>query len=296
MFEAMILCAGLGTRLMPLTRELPKPLVPLGDRPVLAHLLAHIEAQGGTLRAVNAHHRPEKVQAFIRAYDPGVAVLVEAALLGTAGGVAAAKSYFGPGRLIVWNGDILARPDLRRLAGWAPEDPVVLSVFRRPPGEGTCGIDERGRLVRIRGEIFGQEACGADYLGVFAVLREVLDGFPGRGCFVGDFLLPYLRAGQAVMTQCEAESFVDIGTLEHYLAENLRWLSVASASSWVHPRATVGSAVEMKQCIVGSGATVTGEGRLERVVVWPGADVHAPLCDAIVTKTSGVVRVAAPGI
>ncbi|MGC4070034.1 MAG: sugar phosphate nucleotidyltransferase [Polyangiaceae bacterium] len=240
MFEAMILCAGLGTRLMPLTRELPKPLVPIGDRPVLAHLLDHLHAEGGTLRVVNAHHRPERIQQFVEAEEPDATVSFEPSLLGTAGGVVAAKARFGPGRLIVWNGDILARPALRQLAGWAPQYPIVLSVHRRTRGEGTCGIDEHGRLVRLRGRMFGEEVHGADYLGVFGVLRALLDQFPSRGCLVGDFLLPYLDEGHTVMTQCERESFVDIGSIDRYHAENLRWLDTTTrGDSWIHPRATV---------------------------------------------------------
>jgi mannose-1-phosphate guanylyltransferase len=292
MFEAMILCAGLGTRLLPLTRELPKPLVPMGDRPVLAHLLDHLHAEGGTLRAVNAHHRPDRIREFIERHEPQATVSLEANLLGTAGGVAAAKSCFGPGRLVVWNGDILARPELRRLVGAEPQFPIVLSVYRRLRGEGTCGIDAQGRLVRLRGQIFGEEVHGADYLGVFCVLREMLDQFPASGCLVADVLLPYLRAGHDVMTQCERESFVDIGTLDHYLAENLRWLdATAKMENWVHPRATVAKTVELRRCVVGEGARIDGEGPLERVVVWPGATARAPLRDAIVPVTEGPVSV-----
>src|SRR6185436_8154888 len=64
MARAMILAAGLGTRLLPLSHELPKPLMPLGDRPVLAQVVAALERAGVEAGVVNAHHLPEFLFGF----------------------------------------------------------------------------------------------------------------------------------------------------------------------------------------------------------------------------------------
>lgn len=290
----MFLCAGLGTRLRPLTLELPKPLVPLGDRPMLVHLLDHLRASGGALKAVNTHHRPEKINEFIDSYKLSLTVSHETRLLGTAGGVARIRHCFGPEPVVIWNGDILAKPDLRTLAAATDQAIAALAVVERQVGEGTCGLGADGRVVRLRDERFGEERSGADYLGVLALGREQLERLPEEGCLVGDYLLPRLRAGEPVLGVTGHGEFCDIGTPAAYLEENLRWLRARGDASrhFIHPTANLSPDVEVVDSIVGAGARVNGQGRLERVVVWPGADVTAPLRNAIVTPLHGAVEMA----
>ena len=86
MFSAFLLAAGLGTRLRPLTDEIAKPLVPVGDAPLLGHVLAQVRAAGAARVVANAHFRADDVVAFGRAN--AVDVVVEKELRGTAGGLA----------------------------------------------------------------------------------------------------------------------------------------------------------------------------------------------------------------
>jgi NDP-sugar pyrophosphorylase family protein len=76
---AMVLSAGLGTRLRPLTEHCAKPLVPVGDRPAIAHVLDRLPFP---VRVLNVHHRPDDLAAWAREHD--VAVSTEVDLLGTA--------------------------------------------------------------------------------------------------------------------------------------------------------------------------------------------------------------------
>src|SRR5437763_8368460 len=109
----MILAAGKGTRLRPLTDALAKPMVPVGDRPAIAHVLERVRLAASRV-VVNVHHRPEDVAAWARA--EGVAVSEERELLGTAGGVARAAALLGEGDVLVWNADILSPFDPRTIA------------------------------------------------------------------------------------------------------------------------------------------------------------------------------------
>ena len=122
----MILCAGLGTRLRPLTDWCAKPLVPIGDRPALAHILDRLV---GTRAVVNAHHRAADIEAFARARSRDLLVSVEPDLLGTAGGIAHASPLLGSGDILVWNGDILA--DQPTVGDRAPPGPAQPEVARR---------------------------------------------------------------------------------------------------------------------------------------------------------------------
>src|SRR3954451_22898302 len=85
MRAAMILCAGLGTRLRPLTEWLAKPMVPIGDAPALGHIARRLRASGIGRLVVNVHHRPADLRSW--AEREGIGVSDERDLLGTAGGL-----------------------------------------------------------------------------------------------------------------------------------------------------------------------------------------------------------------
>ena len=293
MFQCMFLCAGLGARLRPLTLELPKPLVPVGDRPILAHLVDYVRKSRGVPKVINTHHRPEAFESFIKNEGEGLILSYEPELLGTAGGLAAVRHHLGSVPVVVWNGDIFAQPNLSVLVSACFGVAASLAVVERPVGEGTCGFDSEGRIVRLRGERFGIEQTGADYMGVFALDSAQLVNVPLRGCIVGDYILPRLRAGDIVRGVTGHGEFSDVGTPSAYLRENLRWLGehVKNSQNFVHPDAVVAKTVDLVKCVVGAGAKITGSGRLERVVVWPYASVVVPISDAIVTRSHGIFQV-----
>lgn len=273
----MVLAAGHGSRLRPLTLELPKPLVPLGDRPVLAHVVDAIRAAGIERLALNAFHKAEAVARW--GEREGVFVSKERELLGTAGGVAHARAHLS-GDVLVYNADIVARLDLGALVA-SLEGAAVLAVSPAARGEGNVGLDARGRVVRLRQSSFGDEAEGGFFMGVCTLARSLVAELPERGCLVGDVLIPKLAAGARVVALRAPAPFVDLGTPSAYLAANLAWLGDRSA--FAHPTARVAQDVRLKRTIVGAGATVTGPGDLERCVVWPGATARAPLSSAVVT-------------
>jgi mannose-1-phosphate guanylyltransferase len=101
-----VLCAGLGTRLRPLTDELPKPLVPVGDRSILEHALARLSRAGFAQVVINVHHLAELFGRAIHGSGTRVRVVVEPDIKGTAGGVAGARAHLHSDPVLVWNGDI----------------------------------------------------------------------------------------------------------------------------------------------------------------------------------------------
>jgi mannose-1-phosphate guanylyltransferase len=289
----MLLAAGPGTRLRPLTDVCAKPLVPVGDRPALAHVLDRLRAAGASRIVVNAHHRADDVHEFARSRGAGIAVSEEKELLGTAGGVARAAPLLGSGDVVVWNADVMADVDLRALvASHGAEAPeATLVVQRRGPGEGPVGVGARGRVVRLRAERFGDELHGGEFLGI-SVLGAALRGrLPERGCLVGDAWLPALRAGATLRAFGHDAAWHDIGTLPSYLAANLAWLDARGLAHWSGDGARIDAGVSLDRAILGEGAWAGGTGRFTRCVVWPGARATAPLADAVVTPSS-TIRVA----
>lgn len=289
MTTAMVLGAGLGTRLRPLTDELPKPLVPIGHEPLLFHICRGLREQGIEQLVVNVHHRREEMLAYLKTLPFKVQVSVERDVLGTAGGIAAARAWFGSEAIIVHNGDILGTPPLAPLLHAASADGLRLAVSRRPLGQGSVGVDAQGRVVRLRGRCFGPETMGADYRGVAAVGPRCVAALPTQGCLIQDFAIPELSRGRLIEGVVTEGEWSDVGTLQAYLRANLEWLGGRPSS--LGSKAHVAPGVELDQCVVGAGAEVLGRGRLERCVIWPGARVSAPLNDSIVTRTGQVVAV-----
>ncbi|HEX2869687.1 MAG TPA: sugar phosphate nucleotidyltransferase [Polyangiaceae bacterium] len=303
MTSALILAAGFGTRLRPLTLERPKPVVPVGDRPLLAHVAAACRAAGiGTLVA-NAHHEHAKLSSIIEELKLDVRVVVEAEIRGTAGGVAGARAHFEPGAVLVWNGDILTEaPVAELLAVATARDAQVLAVSPRVVGEGTVGMDDAGRVVRLRGRVFGRETQAGDYVGVMALGPGVVARLPEQGCLMGDVALPDLAAGRAVLTVPSTAPWSDLGDIKEYVAANFAWLdaqvssrshaqsSILNPQSWTAPGVSVPPAIRVERSLLGSGATLSGSGRLREVIVWPGAPVQAPLERAVVLSSGRVVR------
>src|SRR5918911_134226 len=102
--KAMVLAAGLGTRLRPLTFELPKPMVPVLDRPVMAHILGSLKRQGFDEVIANLHYFPDAVKGY---FGDRIEYRFEEELLGTAGGVRNVADFFGDDPVLVVSGDAL---------------------------------------------------------------------------------------------------------------------------------------------------------------------------------------------
>ena len=289
--SAIVLCAGFGTRLRPLTEELPKPLVPVGDRSILEHTLATLSAAGFAEAVINVHYLPEVFRAVLARVSLPVRVVTETEIRGTAGGVAGAREYLSDGPVLVWNGDILAEPPIEQLLERTARDSVCFAVSARPVGEGTVGLDELGHVVRLRGERFGTEARGADYVGVLTLGAEVMNELPRHGCLFGDAVLPRLRAGGIVTSVSVAGPWSDLGDPRSLLAANLAWLAERGLESFVGEGSQVGAGVLLRRSLVGHRAQVQGEGTLERCVICPGGIATAPLRDSIVLPSGRVMGV-----
>lgn len=178
----MILAAGLGTRLRPLTDLVPKPLVPVGDRPALAHVVERARAAGASPVVVNAFHHRGALERFCA--GAGVVVSGEDELLGTAGGLAQAEALLGPGDVLVHNANVVVSVDLEELFAEHTRRgaAATLAVVARPAGQGNVGFDAAGFVVRLRGETFAPgETSGGDFTGVHVLGARARRALPPEG-------------------------------------------------------------------------------------------------------------------
>ena len=283
--SSMILSAGLGTRLRPLTDALPKPLVWIGDKPALAHVLSSLAPLHATSTVINSFYNASKLAEFIRVSAPSCQLSEEETLLGTAGGISRARDrdFFSRDEgVLVWNGDILSELDPRQLvsAHAAERALATLAVRSRGPGEGSVGFDEAGRVVRLRqsqNPMGSLEVHGGDFLGVSLLSPECVAALPSQGCLVGDAWIPALLAGAPLRVWQTEASTDDIGSIEAYAAANFRWLAATGQSRYLGAGAEAG---EVHESIVGAGAVIRGD--VKDSIVWPGVVADGPLESVIV--------------
>jgi len=292
----MVLAAGYGTRLRPLTEERPKALVPVGDVAVIEHQIRWLRAQLGDIQIlVNAHHRAADLLSYVGSLDPAVRVIVETEILGTAGGLQGALEYLDEGPLLVVNADVISSPNYRELLRDVVADSVVLGVVRKPAGQGPVGLNTEGRVVRLRSESTALEAFGGDYLGVAALGRQFLPRLPSRGCLIGDFIMPLLREGHPIWTSPIEGEWFDVGTLEEYARANRAWLHNRALGSWVAPKCHVPLGIQLEESILGTGTRISGSGLVQRVIAWPFSQIKAPLRDAVVMSSGKIVPISVTG-
>ena len=149
--KAMILAAGLGTRLKPITDKIPKALVEVGGVPMLERVILTLKRQGFSYIVVNVHHFADQIIDFLRVGDFGVEVVVSdesGSLLDTGGGIVkAAPLLFGPDSspVLIHNVDIISNADLQALMREASDTPTLL-VSRRDSSRKLI-FDKEMRLI-----------------------------------------------------------------------------------------------------------------------------------------------------
>jgi mannose-1-phosphate guanylyltransferase len=232
---AFVLGAGLGTRLRPLTERLPKPLLAVAGRPLIAAIFDSLVSVGVRRIIVNTHHLAERYGDFFAERKWGGAELVfvyEPVLLDTAGGLKNIERHWqDTGPLLLHNGDVFSTLDVRRVlerhAELRAAHGVVCTLAVRSreeprhvrwrPGEGLVkGIHAGGAP--------GPGECDVLYAGVCVVEREFVGLIPA-GIAIGLVAVwkEALRAGQRIgAVLCDEGEWTDIGTLEAYEELNRR--------------------------------------------------------------------------
>ncbi len=156
--RAMVLAAGFGTRLAPITHTTPKPLVPVAGRPLLEHLLEFLRAGGIEEVVINLHHLGEQIEAHVgdgARFGLRVRYSAEDPILDTGGGIKRAEPLLAGEPFVVANGDSLLEIRLRDLIDWHRAHGGVATLALRPDADaaryGVVELDDTDRVRRIVG-------------------------------------------------------------------------------------------------------------------------------------------------
>lgn len=294
--KAMILAAGEGTRLRPLTAALPKPMVPIVGTPLLARTLVWLAGEGVTEAAINLYHRPQSIPDYFGESFAGVRLhyFFEDTLRGTAGGVKAAQSVLEDAPFFVIYGDNLISADLRRLAAFHTGNggigTVALFEHPNPTAAGIVGLDADNRITRFvekppPGEVFSALANA----GVYVLDPAVFEAIPENEAsdFGRDIFPSLLAQGKALYGTPLGGYLQDTGTPAAYRQANFDLLAGRTGlhfdapALWIAPTAQIGRAVAFTGrnvvdagVVIGDGATVTDSILLTGAQVAPGAEVQ----------------------
>ncbi|MEK9942850.1 MAG: nucleotidyltransferase family protein [Gammaproteobacteria bacterium] len=214
--RVVLLAAGLGTRLRPLTNKMPKCLVPLGGRPLLEIWLSRLSEAGFGPFLINVHHLADKVKAFIAesAFRPSVEIFEEPILLGTAGTVHANLAFFQGGDGMVVHADNYCLADLADFKKAHEErtkgSEITMMTFEtdRPSSCGVVQLDARGVVSAFYEKVEDPPSNLAN-AAVYIFSREILSAFPNVADISTEVIPKYLGRIQTYHTK---ESLIDIGT------------------------------------------------------------------------------------
>lgn len=307
--SAFILGAGLGTRLRPLTEELPKPLVPVWNRPLIEYAMDHLIEDIGVSRfLVNTHHCPESYE---KAFPDGsfrdrsISFRHEPILLDTAGGLDNIRDWIPADQsIVIYNGDILT--DLPLQPAWREhlESGNLATLILRSEGEELrVGYDaETSRIVDLRGALRPDWKDRFQFTGIYFVSPEFLDYLkPGE---IESIVFPLLRAIEAGApvggVVADEGAWSDLGERDSYLeALTLMRDGIRQGGG---TRIAESAQIAESACIdnlssIGPGAVIGAGSRIERSVIWecgsvgPAVDLREVIVRGgkiAVTSLSGV--------
>jgi mannose-1-phosphate guanylyltransferase len=305
--QAFVLAAGLGKRLRPLTDELPKPLIPIFQKPLITFALDQLINAGVNKFVINTHRYPELFRDFFSPSDYAgcsVTLIHEPELLETGGGIKNAERDLGSEHFLTYSGDILTDVNLQ---------PLIDEHFRRG-NDVTLGLRETGlasdvalrddRVVDIANR-YGV-AGNLDFANIAVWKSVVFERIPRRKIsfipIVADWINQGGKIGGFVMNDGK---WFNIGSRAQYLEVHRQilrddwkpyYVKVRDWPERIAKSAAVDVSAELRGCsVVGKDCRVGAETILEDTILWPGAQIasQSDLQGCIVRsqkKASGIHR------
>jgi mannose-1-phosphate guanylyltransferase len=307
--KAMVLAAGLGTRLRPLTYEITKPMVPVLDRPVMEHIVELLERHGFDEVIANLHYFPDSIREY---FGERLSYRFEEELLGTAGGVRGCAEFFGEEPFLVISGDALTDIDLGAFVARHREAGGVATLAVKQVADtreyGVVLHDREGRITGFQEKPAPEEALSdLGNCGIYLFEPRIFDYFPARP-FVdwAQDVFPVLLENDVPFHIHEVrEYWNDVGSLSelrrgtfdalrgelHVQVEGeevspgvivaggadgspLRPDTEVEGPVWIGRDVRIGDSVRlMGPIVLGDGASVGSGAQLRESIVFPGTDI-----------------------
>ncbi|HEX4805086.1 MAG TPA: NDP-sugar synthase [Conexibacter sp.] len=322
--KAMVLAAGLGTRLRPLTFELPKPMVPVLDRPVMAHIVDLLDRHGYDEVIANLHYFPDTIRDY---FGDRLIYREEPELLGTAGGVRNCADFLDGGPFLIISGDALTDIDLGAfVARHKAAGGIGTLAVKRVQDTREFGVvlhDADGRITGFQEKPDPAEALSdLGNCGIYLFEPEIFDYFPSRPFvdWANDVFPALLEHDVPFHIHEIGEYWNDVGSLAELkqgtfdamagelrvelrgeeIAEGVRICEGTALTDatlieppvWIGRDVRIGSGVRLQGPVaIGDGAVIGDGAALKDSVVLPGTEI-APetILIGAITGSTGIVE------
>lgn len=276
--QSFILGAGLGTRLMPLTSLLPKPLIPVFQQPMAELLLDYHYEAGIREFIINTSHL---ALCWDRAFPEHqwhgcpIRFSYELTPLDSGGGIRKILPLIDKDSpLLVQNGDILTDLPLQQLiAAHKASGAMVTLALRSKDGNRNVGFDETtGRVTDMR-HLLGKDKGTCQFAGIYIMEPAIADLFPDEETFsIVPVWIELIRRGQVAGTLFDEAHWYEPGTPAAYLDMMLDLPK--GDRNRIHPTAQIdSSSIVCPQTVIGENATVPEETTLTECLIWPNTAV-----------------------
>ena len=222
----MILAAGFGTRLRPLTDVTPKPLLPVAGTPMIVWNLLLLKRHGFQEVVINLHHLGAKIRQALgdgAQFDMKLTYSHETVILGTGGGIKQVESYFQGEPVLILNGDTLFELDLSALMAFHREQQAAATLVLRQDPEaarwGLVEVTERAEVVRItgRGRSSTSPVGERMFAGIHILHPRLLRSLPvGKESSIIDAYVQGIQEGERILGYDFDGYWTDVGTPERY--------------------------------------------------------------------------------
>jgi NDP-sugar pyrophosphorylase family protein len=291
--KAMILAAGLGTRLRPLTDKIPKALIPVVNTPVILRTVDYLSRHGIHQIIVNAHHLSRQLIEFLNTNEPAdmnIEVRTESRILGTGGGIKNVEDFFDNECFVVINSDIVLDIDLSRaLKQHREQRPLATLIVHDREPYNQLWIEKDGTITDI-GTVStpGRKA----FTGIHILEPEIFSHIPAGGFFdIIDCYRHLIVSGKVIKAHGSSGHYWrDIGTIRTYMVANRE---VSEQPFTVGPGCSLDSSATLRDwAVIGPDCILEKDAHVCRAILWSGVHVRAGvrIVDSIATHGKQVTR------
>ncbi len=308
--KSIILAAGYGVRMKPLSDIMPKPLMPVLGKPVLQHIIEKINRCGVSEIGINMHHRYEMIENFCHSYEHEIKFRLsfEDRVLGVGGGIGRFRDFLKKEDFfLLHNGDILSNVDLEPVVDFfKKKDPVCVMILHDMPDNNNVGV-EGNMVVDIRNTLLpGKSLKMLAYTGISVMSNKIFDYIPpDTPCDLIPVLLNIIvhqkdKVMGFVFNNCV---WRDIGTIKNYflahrdiLVEKKPLIDkrlIPEEPFFFNSGSCINENVTIKGFLsAGKNSVVKSFGSLENAVLWDGAVIECReyIKNSIVTGNGWVIN------
>ena len=295
--KALIMAAGFGTRLRPLTDRIPKALVPVVNVPVLERNIKYLSEYGIRDIIINAHYHSDRVREFAASFRvPGVSLTLnpEKVILGTGGGIANCRAFLENDTFIVINSDILTNVDLDKVVGSHMESGDTVTMVLH---DCTCfnQIDIAGnnRVKTINKTVAPGRLA---FTGIHVLEPEIFNLLPGEGYadIISACYNPMLESGKSINAFIASDHYwYDIGTIESYKKASMDFLRFENMQFAKGENARIESSAVLKNwAVIGSNVTIEKDAIVDSSIILDNAIIKkgTQIKDSIVISEDEIIK------